>query len=73
MKSHWLALSALCLVAAAWGVSFTMVKNVLGAIPPETFILGAGEAGMRAVAPGFSRGFQRPSSMVRARVAGGSD
>jgi drug/metabolite transporter (DMT)-like permease len=34
-----LAIAALLLVAAAWGMSFTLVKNVLTRIAPEPFIM----------------------------------
>ena len=38
MKRHWLAALALFATAAAWGATFTMVKNVLTRIAPEPFI-----------------------------------
>lgn len=38
MKRHHLAALALFLTAAAWGASFTLVKNVLNRIAPEPYI-----------------------------------
>lgn len=38
MKKHWLAVVLLFLVAAAWGMTFTLVKDVLARIAPEPFI-----------------------------------
>ncbi len=38
MKRHHLAALALFLTAAAWGASFTLVKNILDRIAPEPFI-----------------------------------
>jgi drug/metabolite transporter (DMT)-like permease len=39
VKKHWLAVVVLFLVAAAWGATFTLVKNVVTRIPPEPFIV----------------------------------
>lgn len=39
MTKRPLAIAALLLVAAAWGMSFTLVKNVLTRIAPEPFIM----------------------------------
>ncbi len=38
MKKHWLAVVLLFLVAAGWGTTFTLIKNVLTRIAPEPFI-----------------------------------
>jgi drug/metabolite transporter (DMT)-like permease len=38
LKTHWLAVAALFLVASAWGATFTLVKSALGRIAPEPFI-----------------------------------
>ncbi len=38
MKRHHVAVLALFLTAAAWGATFTMVKNILDRIAPEPFI-----------------------------------
>ena len=38
MKTHWAAVALLFLVATAWGATFTVVKDILGAIAPEPFI-----------------------------------
>jgi drug/metabolite transporter (DMT)-like permease len=38
LKRHWLAILALLLTAAAWGATFTLIKNILGKIAPEPFI-----------------------------------
>jgi drug/metabolite transporter (DMT)-like permease len=38
VKRHWLAVTALFLVASAWGATFTLVKQVLTLIAPEPFI-----------------------------------
>ena len=38
MKTHGLAVAILFLVATAWGMTFTLVKNVLAQIAPEPFI-----------------------------------
>lgn len=39
MTRRWAALLSLFTVATFWGMSFTLVKNILNAIPPEWFIL----------------------------------
>ncbi len=39
MRTHWLAVAALFLVASAWGATFTLVKSVLAHIAPEPFIV----------------------------------
>ena len=39
MKTHWLAVTALFLVATAWGATFTLVKSALARIAPEPFIV----------------------------------
>ena len=38
MTRHWLAALALLITAAAWGATFTLIKNVLTSIAPEPFI-----------------------------------
>lgn len=38
MKTHWAAVALLFLVAAAWGATFTVVKDLLASIAPEPFI-----------------------------------
>lgn len=38
MKRHWLAIVTLLATAAAWGATFTLIKDVLGKIAPEPFI-----------------------------------
>jgi drug/metabolite transporter (DMT)-like permease len=38
LKRHHLAALALFVTAAAWGATFTLVKNILGRIAPEPFI-----------------------------------
>jgi len=38
VKQHWLAVTLLFVVATAWGMTFTLVKNVLTRIAPEPFI-----------------------------------
>ena len=38
MKTHWLALSVLFVVAGAWGATFTLIKSILQQMPPEAFI-----------------------------------
>ncbi|HKS25773.1 MAG TPA: DMT family transporter [Thermoanaerobaculia bacterium] len=39
MRTHWLAVAALFLVASAWGATFTLVKSALTQIAPEPFIV----------------------------------
>jgi len=39
LKTHWLAVTALFLVATAWGATFTLVKSALARIAPEPFIV----------------------------------
>lgn len=39
MRTHWLAVAALFLVASAWGATFTLVKSALAQIAPEPFIV----------------------------------
>jgi len=39
LRTHWLAVAALFLVASAWGATFTLVKSVLAHIAPEPFIV----------------------------------
>ena len=36
--THWAAVTLLFLVAAAWGATFTVIKNLLASIAPEPFI-----------------------------------
>lgn len=38
MKTHWAAVALLFLVAAAWGATFTVIKDLLASIAPEPFI-----------------------------------
>ena len=38
MKRHWLAILTLLLTAAAWGSTFTLIKDILRLIAPEPFI-----------------------------------
>ena len=38
MKRPWLAVAALLATAAAWGATFTLVKNVIRQMSPEAFI-----------------------------------
>jgi drug/metabolite transporter (DMT)-like permease len=38
MKTHWLAILVLFLVATAWGMTFTLIKSILTSIAPEPFI-----------------------------------
>jgi drug/metabolite transporter (DMT)-like permease len=38
VKRHWLAVVTLLLVAAAWGATFALVKDILRDIAPEPFI-----------------------------------
>jgi drug/metabolite transporter (DMT)-like permease len=39
LRTHWLAVAALFLVASAWGATFTLVKSALAQIAPEPFIV----------------------------------
>jgi drug/metabolite transporter (DMT)-like permease len=38
LKTHWAAVALLFLVAAAWGATFTVIKDLLASIAPEPFI-----------------------------------
>lgn len=38
MKSRWIAIATIFLIAGAWGATFTLIKNVLAHIAPEPFI-----------------------------------
>lgn len=38
MNRRWLAIASLLTIAAAWGATFTLVKNILTRIAPEPFI-----------------------------------
>jgi drug/metabolite transporter (DMT)-like permease len=38
MTRRWLAILALLATAGAWGATFTLVKNVVARMPPESFI-----------------------------------
>jgi drug/metabolite transporter (DMT)-like permease len=38
LKRHWLAILTLVVTAAAWGATFTLIKDILTKIAPEPFI-----------------------------------
>jgi len=38
LKRHWLAILTLLFTAAAWGATFTLIKDILRKIAPEPFI-----------------------------------
>lgn len=77
MKTHWLAVAVLFLVASAWGATFTLIKNVLAQIAPESFIFlrfttaGVVLLALTLVARNLPRTALRPGLILGALVFSG--